>query len=228
MQIFTTRGECIFSDGSLTMLDAVEAATKQRANLKAADLKDAYLRAGNFKMADLRFADLRGADLVCADLKSADLRGADLRNAELAAANFSSARLMEANLRGAYLSSADLRNADLRGANLTWACLIGADLRGSDLDGACLIGADLRRAKLQGVVNLPFPTIQIRGSRDLVVASPDGQVTVGCKNRAIEEWLRDGPKIGREHNYSEEQIQEYMAYFRLIQALLRHDAKSNK
>ena len=71
-----------------TIRKTVEQAVKDHADLRNADLRDAYLI-----NADLRNADLRNAFLINACLRNADLRNADLRNA--------------------YLSDADLRNADL-------------------------------------------------------------------------------------------------------------------
>ncbi|WP_186481106.1 pentapeptide repeat-containing protein [Synechococcus sp. NOUM97013] len=53
------------------------------ANLSWADLREADLRNAFLIHADLREADLRGADLWRADLRSADLRGADLERADL-------------------------------------------------------------------------------------------------------------------------------------------------
>ncbi|EDQ9399937.1 pentapeptide repeat-containing protein [Salmonella enterica] len=54
-----------------------------RANLRDANLRDAYLRDANLRDAYLRDANLRGADLRGADLCGADLRGADLCGADL-------------------------------------------------------------------------------------------------------------------------------------------------
>ena len=73
--------------------------------------------------ADLRYADLRGANLRdaylgCACLRDADLRHADLRDAYLGDADLRYADLSDADLRGADLSDADLRYADLSDADL--------------------------------------------------------------------------------------------------------------
>ena len=91
-------GAVLFSLGCGYFKLCVEAAVKSGADLRDADLRDAYLRG----------ADLRGAYLRGADLGGACLGGADLR--------------------GAYLGGADLRDADLRGADLRGAYLGGADL----------------------------------------------------------------------------------------------------
>ena len=92
-----------------------------RANLRCANLRDAYLHRANLYGANLRGADLHNADLSGADLSGADFRSANLLNADLSGADFRSANLLNANLRGA-----DLHNADLSGANLC-----DADLRGA-------------------------------------------------------------------------------------------------
>ena len=98
----------------------------ERADLRGADLSDAYLSGAYLSGADLSDADLRGAYLRGADLRDADLRGAYLRGADLSGADLSGAYLRDADLRGAYLRGAYLRGADLR----------DADLRGADLRGA--------------------------------------------------------------------------------------------
>jgi hypothetical protein len=87
---------------------ALEQAVEARANLGGADLRGADLRDAYLRGADLRGADLRDAYLGGADLRGADLRGADLRDAYLGGAD----------LRDAYLRGADLRGADLRDAYL--------------------------------------------------------------------------------------------------------------
>ena len=55
----------------------------KRADLRDADLSDAYLRGADLSDADLRGADLSDADLSGADLSDADLSGADLSGAIL-------------------------------------------------------------------------------------------------------------------------------------------------
>ena len=75
----------------------------ERADLRSADLSDAYLSG-----ADLSGANLGGAYLSGANLRSADLSGANLRSADLSGANLGGADLSGANLGGAYLSGANL------------------------------------------------------------------------------------------------------------------------
>jgi hypothetical protein len=94
-----------------------------RADLRYADLCDAYLSGDDLRGAYLDDADLSGADLSDANLSDAYLSGADLTNADLTNANLRSANLSDADLRNANLRGADLRGADLRCANLDFSCI---------------------------------------------------------------------------------------------------------
>ena len=100
--------------------------------------------------ANLGDANLRGADLRDAYLGGANLRGADLGDANLGGAYLGGANLRGADLRDAYLGGANLRGADLRGADLRDAYLGGAYLGGAYLGGANLGGANLGGANLGG------------------------------------------------------------------------------
>jgi len=114
--------------GSLRL--ALEAAVRDRANLRDANLRDA----------DLGDADLRGAELGGANLGGANLGGANLGGANLGGANLGGANLRDANLGGANLRDANLRDADLRDADLRGANLGGAYLGGANLGGAPILG----------------------------------------------------------------------------------------
>ena len=83
-------------------------------------------------------ADLRVANLFDAFLEGANLHGAYLCDANLEDANLSGANLNCANLGGANLSGANLNCANLGGANLEGANLSGADLRYVKLSHAIL------------------------------------------------------------------------------------------
>ena len=104
-------GAVLHSGEHETLKDAVAAATKGGADLRGANLSEAYLRGADLCGASLSEAYLRGANL-----SEADLRGADLSEAYLCGADLRGAYLCGADLRGAYLCGADLRGADLRGA----------------------------------------------------------------------------------------------------------------
>jgi len=91
---------------------AAAADLRPRADLRHADLGDAYL-AG---------VDLRGVDLGDAYLAGVDLRGANLAGVDLRGAN-----LVDADLWGAELAGVDLRGANLAGVvGLTAAQLAAA------------------------------------------------------------------------------------------------------
>ena len=91
------------------------------------------------------------------------------------------ANLTGANLYGADLSNANLYRANLTGADLPNADLYRANLTGADLTGADLTGADLYRANLTGAIKLPMYCKWSHGITD-------GNISIGCKTRSIEEW----------------------------------------
>jgi hypothetical protein len=118
-----------------------------------------------------------------------------------------------ADLRSADLSGANLYEADLRGADLSGADLSEADLRGADLYGADLRWADLRGADLSGTKGI----IKISGLRDDIIAVyGSSNVSIGCQNLSIEEWLRDYEIIGKKARYTPEEIAEYGLRLRFV------------
>ena len=91
-----------------------------KAHLKGANLKGANLSEAYLEKANLREAYLEKANLTEANLKKANLREANLSEAHLEKANLKGANLKKANLREANLSEAHLEKANLKGAtNLT-------------------------------------------------------------------------------------------------------------
>jgi hypothetical protein len=106
------------------------------------------LRQANFSGTDLRKADLRYADLSDAFLFSANLSETDLRYADLSNASLDSANLSHAKLDGAHLHGASLRSANLLDANLYAADLRDADLRSANLRSTSLLLADLSDTNL--------------------------------------------------------------------------------
>jgi hypothetical protein len=143
-----------------------------------------------------RGANLRGANLSGADLEGADLRGANLGGADLG---------------GADLEGANLEGADLRGANLRGADLEGADLEGANLEGANLRGANLRGADSEGANGIKLPIISISGSMHSLQYMNE-HIKIGCIEYHIEYWKIMYDVIGRENNYTDEQIAEYKSY----------------
>ena len=204
---------------------------KQWLNGKAEkpDLCGTDLSGANLHKANLRWANLPGADLSEANLRWANLSGADLHRANLSGANLldinlCGANLFEADLRGANLCWADLletdlREADLREANLHDISLCGANLSGADLRWANLSGADLHRANLSGAnlsrANLYGANLRetkgilvIQGTRDRLVLC-GGICLIGCESHPIDYWLEHYVEIGKRHNYTPDQIEEY-------------------
>ena len=96
-------GRVLWKGRAESLKEAVEVATKQKADLSGANLFRADLSGAN-----LSEACLSGANLSQADLSQANLSAADLSQADLFRANLSGANLSAANLSAANLSRADL------------------------------------------------------------------------------------------------------------------------
>ena len=123
-------------------------------------------------------------------------------------ANLRGANLREADLCGANLCVADLCEANLREANL-----YGADLSAANLYGANLCGANLREARS---INLPIVTII--GSRHPFQFLND-IIKIGCHKYSVDYWIQNYQSIGKNEDYSEEQIKEYGNYIMMIKKL---------
>jgi len=128
-------GMVLFSLETDSMKLCVEAAIKNRIDLRGSDLSGSNLSCSNLRGSDLRGSDLSGSDLSGSDLSGSDLSGSDLRGSDL----------RYSNLRGSDLRGSDLRYSNLRGSNLR-----GSDLRYSNLRGSDLRGSDLRYSNLSG------------------------------------------------------------------------------
>jgi len=148
-------------------------------------------------------ANLRGADLSGADLKGAYLIKADLIEADLSGANLIEAYLSEANLRGA-----NLFKANLSGANLS-----GADLRGAHLSEANLIEANLFKANLRGIKGKEI--VAFNGPKHFGYYC-DGVVEIGCISLPLSEWLEEYESIGKENDYSENEIDQYGSWLKSL------------
>lgn len=123
---------------------------------------------------------------------------------------------LEANPEGkkADLSGADLRWVNLRGADLRGANLKGANLNETNLNGVNLCGADLSGASLyvlcaDFVKGIDLSVIST-GIKHRIVRH-GSTVYIGCHKHSIDYWLENFEKIGKENNYSSEEIQCYRA-----------------
>ena len=115
-----------------------------------------YEKENNTLIDTLEEAVKQGANLYGANLYGANLYGANLNGANLNRANLDGASLDRANLDGASLYGANLNGANLNGASLNGANLDGANLDRANLDGASLGRANLDGASLDGASNIPF------------------------------------------------------------------------
>ena len=144
----------------------------------------------NTKEVEGKRAVLRGEDLRCADLRYVDLRCANL-------------------------SYADLRGANLRGANLRNADLAYADLRGAVLEGANLKYAYLTNVNLEGTGVYLF-----KGPKaDAIYNSKDNKLYIGCQVYDLDYWLNNYVAIGKEHEYTDKEIETYGQWIKSLKEL---------
>ncbi len=106
------------------------------ANLRRANLGEAYFIEPNLSSSNLCKANLNKANLWSANLLEANLVEANLWGANLVEVNLWEANLVEANLGGANLMGANLMEANLVEANLVGTYLVLANLMGANLMGA--------------------------------------------------------------------------------------------
>jgi uncharacterized protein YjbI with pentapeptide repeats len=153
----------------------------ERLDLRATDLRGAYLPRAQLEGAELQKACLDRATLFQANLRKANLNDACLKGAHLSNAHLESVALRNAHLEGADLEGAHLENLEEKtekgykifGGSLQNAHLEGADLRGvhlhMDITGAHFEGANLQEADLQRM-GLLLEAEQLRQGRNWVLA----------------------------------------------------------
>ena len=154
------------------------------------------------------------------DTKGEEGKRANLKGANLEYVNLTGADLRYAYLKGVDLTSAILRGVDLRDANLAFASLSGADLTGADLRGVKLIGANLRGANLRGA-NLTDTGIHpfIGPKHEAFYNSKDDKLFIGCQVYDLDYWLKNYINIGKEHEYTDKEIEEYGNWFKSLKVI---------
>jgi hypothetical protein len=151
-------------------------------------------------------ANLRGANLCLANLSKANLNEANLRDADLYGANLS-----YADLSGAYLSGANLRLANLREANLSGAYLGKADLSYANLSGADLYGAKI---------------LSFQYNKQTAYYTNTNFIHIGCKTLTIDEWLANYKRIGKDQDYTKDEIRKYECMVSLLRCVLKFIKRS--
>jgi hypothetical protein len=120
--------------------------------------------------------------------------------------------LKGADLRMVGLRGAELYCADLRGANLCHAALSHANLAWANLKNARLDCADLKLANLQGTGILTFNFGQDTAyyhRTNLGVQHEGGLLKIGCEEYSLEYWYNNYVNIGKDHEYTVDEIQLY-------------------
>lgn len=200
-----------------SLVEAIERAVKERADLTYADLRNAELIDVNLAKADLSNADLSHANLSHANLDDVDLRGT----------SFS-----DSNLSDAIVRRSDLTGANLSGTDLRWANLFRSNLSDIDLSYTNLVGTVLAEVKVHGKQlwsKRPFLSIGQCGSVNRITLAfffEDGSeplIMCGCFNGGLKEFKE---RIEEEHSgtFHEEEYNAMVAY---IQAIYKIQQEEN-
>lgn len=139
----------------------------------------------------------------------------DLRYVDLEGANLRFGYLPGVILRGACLVEVDLTGADLRGADLEGALLSHANLEGANLEGAKFKDVMLEDVNLTNTGVYIFNGPQ----HDGIYNSKDGMLYVGCEIHSLEYWLENYVDIGKEHGYTDKDIEVYGQWIKLLKEL---------
>ena len=81
--------------------------------------------------------------------------------------------------------------------------------------GANLRGANLWGANLRGANGITLPIVNVAGTKDEVYYH-NGIIQIGCNKFAVDYWLQNAEKIGKDAEYTEEEIAEYIKYIKAI------------
>ena len=92
--------------------------------------------------------------------------------------------------------------------------------RGANLEGANLRGANLEGANLEGAKNISLPILNIQGTQHHLFYMA-GKISIGCEVHTVDMWLKNYAEIGKEHSYTDEQINEYHKYILLCAELAK-------
>jgi uncharacterized protein YjbI with pentapeptide repeats len=164
----------------------------------------------NLAGANLKLAQLTEAFLYGAHLEGVNLVGANLERANLGSVRLEGADLSSAQLQGSDLFQAHLQNASLNAAQLEHASLVAAQLSDANLDLAQLTSAGLFMAQLQGAKLTGISLDQIvLDNTNLTVVSWEGVAPLGDEKRARAATDVDGKPKNRDHR-----IRDYEAAVR--------------
>jgi hypothetical protein len=156
------------------------------------------------------------------DFSGFNFEGADLTKVRFVKCDFSRANFNRVTLSKVHLTHSRFWSTTFKGANLIGTVLYQSDFRGADFRGALFHQVDLRKSLWADVVDPPFPIYNFSLGRHLAVATPE-YLAIGCVRYTWGAWLKSFKKIGRENDYSEEEIERYGKVIRLYAKLLDKD-----
>ena len=156
------------------------------------------------------------------DFSRFDFTGMDLRFAKFYYCLFHGTTFTQANLAESKLINSSFRQVSFKNANLTRSILRKSAFLNIDLGGARLDRSDLRESTWADIVDPPFPIYNFSLGKHLAVATPE-YLAIGCEQESWYTWLRRFGDIGREHEYTDEEIERYGKVIKLYAKLLGKD-----
>jgi uncharacterized protein YjbI with pentapeptide repeats len=132
--------------GRATFVESnLEQAVFDEADLRGADLSQAYINFGSFNGAKMQHVDLDEIDMECASIQ-----GADLSYSSFSYARAGELHAQDADLSYARLMHSDFNHAEFIGTDLTCAMLIGNDFSFATFEGARVFGSSAWGLNMEG------------------------------------------------------------------------------
>jgi len=146
------------------------------------------------------------------DFSGLDLSGLDLSELDLSNANLYNANLFNAILYNANLYKSNLSNANLENANLKFSNLENANLENANLSNAYLKNTNLTEIKGKKIIVFHY--------NKHFSYYCDGILKIGCELKKPQEWLECYQKLGKKHNYTEQEIEMYLKFINICKDLI--------
>ena len=97
----------------------------------------------------------------------------------------------------------------------------------SEIMGGTIRGGEIMGGEIWGGVY--FKTIlQIQGSIHYVNICDINKIQIGCISKTFDEWKKEFKQIGKENNYTENQILEYYIYIKMCIEFIKNNPEAIK
>jgi hypothetical protein len=128
--------------------------------------------------------------------------------------------------RGGWFYDGEFRGGEFRGGVFYDGEFYGGVFRGGWFYDGEFRGGEFRGGVFRGgVFRSGWLILQIQGSRHFVNI-PDGEnIKIGCQEHPPKKWLSEFESIGKNNEYSENEIIEYKDYIELAAAMIERNKK---